>query len=124
MSRGLSLRMSSSAGVMTEDVICKELTEVQRQAGRTIDQLSLRDNDHTGLEILHLFIVDVLGRDSSAAKIFESKLGQDFKEVTVVSVSAKALCWCGIVVINFFFVYYVLIHSYMKGATTIIGVNA
>ena len=56
-----------------------------------------------------------MGRGSRPARIFESKLGKDFKQVTVVSAGAKGVCWSIIVSINIFFIYYVLIHSYLRG---------
>ncbi len=55
--------------------IKKVIIYVQQQTSLKVKKLELIDDDHIGLEILHLFILDLLGRDTNAAKIFESKTG-------------------------------------------------
>jgi hypothetical protein len=57
----------------------------------------------------------VLGRETSAARIFESKSAEDFEHKSVVSLTSKMFAWCGIVLMNLFFVYYTVLHGYQKG---------
>jgi hypothetical protein len=64
---------------------------------------------------LQLFIQDLLGRDTAAAKIFRAKADEDYSTMPVVKqwqkiVSAAVLvCW------NLFFIYYSILRGYQKG---------
>ena len=49
-------------------------------------QLKHAADDRIGLEILHTFILDVLGRETPAAHIFTSKMQEDFSSSTIVSI--------------------------------------
>ena len=79
-----------------------------------ITQLKLRKlrqslDAHKGLEIIHLFILDLLGRDTAAAKIFRSKTEVDFRHGFVVTSFAKFAAWSCIAALNVFFVYYCIL---------------
>lgn len=95
--------------------IRNEIKEVIKTSRGIADKLEVATDQHTGLEILHLFILDVLGRDTAAARIFESKAGEDFVTVRVVSRTTKMLAWCSVIFFNLFFVYFTIIKSYQKG---------
>ena len=69
-----------------------------------VNKLRLTSGDYAGLEIFHLFIKILLGGDTSAARIFESKSEVDFSQTKVVSMRAKYLAIMYIIVINVFFV--------------------
>ena len=92
-----------------EKNIRSELAYVDEESKKKIEKLSLADDDHTGLEILHLFVLDLLGRETNAARIFKSKTAEDFKHKHVVTRKAKALAWFGLFVVNLFFVYYSMV---------------
>lgn len=60
-------------GTKSEEVIKHEIAFVKEQTACKIAKLNFSDDDDIGLEILHLFVLDLLGRDTNAAKIFMSK---------------------------------------------------
>ena len=104
-SRGLC----ASASLDTERLIREEIAFVQKDSKEKVEKLRYADDDHVGLEIMHLFVMDVLGRETAVARIFESKAGEDFESTQVVSRRAKALAWFGVFLINLFFVYYCMV---------------
>lgn len=58
-----------------EKTIKHELSLIHHEVKKKIEKLAYADDDHIGLEMLHLFVLDLLGRDTNAAKIFNSKTG-------------------------------------------------
>jgi hypothetical protein len=98
-----------------EALILAELQYVKTETAKKIEKLNIATDAHTGLEILHLFIKDLLGRDTPAAIIFETKSAEDFKHTKVVTRTAKRLAMAALVGINFFFVYYAMLTGYRKG---------
>ena len=44
-----------------KDILSEELTKVERESEREIAKLSIAPDSHIGLEIMHLFIIDLLG---------------------------------------------------------------
>ena len=67
------------------------------------------------MEILHYFVLDLLGRDTPAAKIFATKSEHDFRYSMVVSRVAKILAWCGVIVLNLFFIYFSMLRGLQRG---------
>jgi hypothetical protein len=98
-----------------EDLILHELEDVKAQTIKKAEKLNIASDAHTGLEILHLFIKDLLGRDTPAAIIFETKSAEDFKHTKVVTKTMKRLAMLMLVGINFFFVYYAMLTGYRRG---------
>jgi hypothetical protein len=98
-----------------EDLILHELEDVTAQTMQKAEKLNIASDAHTGLEILHLFIKDLLGRDTPAAIIFETKSAEDFKHTKVVTKTMKRLAMLLLVGINFFFVYYAMLTGYRRG---------
>jgi hypothetical protein len=94
-----------------------ELAFVRSETAKKVEKLRYATDQHTGLEILHLFIVDLLGRRTPAARIFETKAMEDFKHTRVVSKTMKRLAVLGLVLINAFFVYYAMLTGYRRGAS-------
>ncbi len=99
----------------SERSIREEIAAVQTSALSKVKKLSVATDEHIGLEILHLFILDILGRDSAVARIFQSKSAEDFRHAQVVSRRSKMLAWCGVIFINVFFIYYTVLHGFVKG---------
>jgi hypothetical protein len=97
------------------DAIKHEIRQVEVESNRISEYLKYATDQHIGLEILHLFVLDILGRDTAAARIFQSKSREDFFTVRVVSRRSKMLAWTGVVLINLFFVYFTVLKSYEKG---------
>ena len=44
-----------------KDILSEELTKVEKESEREIAKLSIAPDSHIGLEIMHLFIIDLLG---------------------------------------------------------------
>jgi hypothetical protein len=46
---------------------------VSMETRQKLEKLSVATDSQIGLEILHMFVLDLLGRDTAAAKIFKTK---------------------------------------------------
>ena len=99
----------------SHELIRKELEFVKSETSKRVEKLRIATDAHTGLEILHLFIKDLLGRNTAAARIFETKSNEDFKYTKVVTKTTKRLAMLALVCINVFFVYYALLTGYRRG---------
>ena len=106
-----SAGMFSHMFLDTERMIREEMAFVQQESKKKIEKLRYAEDDHIGLEILHMFVLDVLGRETAVARIFESKAGEDFEYTQVVSHRAKALAGFGVFALNAFFVYYCMVRQ-------------
>jgi hypothetical protein len=60
-----------------EDLIRAELSAVRTESQHKFQKLRFATDMHIGLELLHLFILDLLGRNSRVAKIFVTKSEQE-----------------------------------------------
>lgn len=98
-----------------EEQIRQELAFVEKMTAEKVEKLSVATDSHAGLEILHLFVKDLLGRETAAARIFEIKSDEDFRHTTVVTVTAKRRAILVLVLLNVFFVYYSMLKGYAKG---------
>lgn len=92
-----------------------ELKAVRTETKTKIGKLKLATDLHIGLEILHLFVLDVMGRDSAASKIFTTKSREDFRHSMVVTKFAKGLAWLLVIMLNFFFVYFSMLRGLQRG---------
>jgi hypothetical protein len=54
-------------------LIKTELSNVRSESEKKIQKLKVAHDTHIGLELLHTFILDLLGRNTPVAKIFETK---------------------------------------------------
>lgn len=97
-------------------IIYQEMFRVCLAAEQEIQQLQVATDAHAGLEILHFFILDLLGRDTTAAKIFLLKSEEDFQHVRVVSRAAKFLAGALLFGVNIFFAYFSVLVGYSKSA--------
>jgi len=99
----------------TKDRIISEIDTVKQKVRKKIEKLKLATDEHTGLEIMHLLVLDTLGRDTPAAKIFEQKTAQDFKQTQMVSVTAKGVAGFILLLLNVFFAFYSMLYGFTKG---------
>jgi hypothetical protein len=95
--------------------VAAELESVYLEAQDVIESLPSYSVHHAGLEILHLFMVDLLGRNTAAAKIFKEKFGEEFSDSRVVFVIQKYSAAVLLIGLNAFFVYFVLLKGLQKG---------
>lgn len=56
-----------------EDSLRKEMKLVLKETKQKLEKLLVASDSQIGLELLHMFVLDILGRDTPAAKIFMSK---------------------------------------------------
>lgn len=56
-----------------ENALRNEMKLVRSETKRKVEKLHLATDSQIGLEMLHMFVMDVLGRDTPAAKIFLTK---------------------------------------------------
>jgi hypothetical protein len=61
----------------SDSVIRAELADIQRLTVEKAGKLRLAEDSHVGLELLHLFVTDLLGRDTPVARIFNSKAREE-----------------------------------------------
>lgn len=97
------------------EIVKNEIVQVQREAHEKYDKLKLASDSHVGLELLHVFVLDLLGRETPAAKIFVLKSSADFRHAMVVSKLAKRVGWFIIAALNIFFVYFALLRGMQRG---------
>ena len=99
------------------DIISQQLKLVEDEVNMKSEKLKIATDAHTGLEILHLFIKDLLGRSTPAAIIFETKADEDFKHTEVVTRMAKRLAMLALAGINIFFVYFAILTGFRRGVS-------
>jgi hypothetical protein len=98
-----------------EEIIDEELNSAELEAGAISEALPNYSVQHAGLEILHLFMVDLLGRNTAAAKIFKEKFGEEFADSQVVVAAQKYAAGALLVGLNAFFMYFILLKGVEKG---------
>jgi hypothetical protein len=97
------------------DLIGHEITVVEKESSFHIHRLAECSDEQKGVELLQLFVLDLLGRDSIAARILRAKMEEDFEDMVVVSKSAKVLAVVVVVCLNLFFAYYVMLRGVEQG---------
>eukprot|EP01036_Dinobryon_divergens_P026337 gene26337-biopygen21943 len=97
------------------DRIYLDVESVRNSALAKIEALRVTTEEQTGLEVFQLFIADLLGRDSPAAKIFRSKLGEDFEQTKVVKYNKKVFAGAVLVTLNILFCYYSILYGSVRG---------
>jgi hypothetical protein len=103
------------------DAAASCITEAEESAGTEAEGvakvLSNYSEQHAGLEILHLFMVDLLGRNTTAARVFKEKFGEEFEHARVVVEAQKYAAGALLIGLNAFFLYYMLLLGFQKGIT-------
>eukprot|EP00597_Dinobryon_sp_UTEXLB2267_P010249 CAMPEP_0170104498 /NCGR_PEP_ID=MMETSP0020_2-20130122/4173_1 /TAXON_ID=98059 /ORGANISM="Dinobryon sp., Strain UTEXLB2267" /LENGTH=1127 /DNA_ID=CAMNT_0010328363 /DNA_START=712 /DNA_END=4092 /DNA_ORIENTATION=+ len=95
--------------------VYRELELVKQTTQQKVNKLKLATDDHTGLEILHLFVLDLLGRDTPAANIFTKKSDEDFRHTRVVTMQMKIVAGLILFCLNVFFAYYSILFGFTHG---------
>jgi hypothetical protein len=57
----------------SEEALRKEMKFVRQESQQKLEKLLVATDSQIGLELLHMFVLDLLGRDTAAAKIFMTK---------------------------------------------------
>jgi len=98
-------------GLKKEDLSDKMEFDVDRSilvSNMKSMKLHLAKKENIGVEIMHEFIVDLLGRDTNEAMIFLRKTEEDFQHLNVVSKMTRALAILVVLGLNIFFLYYTI----------------
>ena len=95
--------------------ICEAVDNSTVESKRLAAALANYSIQHVGLEILHLFILDLLGKDTAAAKVFKEKFGEEFEHSRVIHQYHKVGAFLALLSLNAFFFYYVLLKAFQKG---------
>ena len=94
-------------------VLTEAIEETCHISNEKMNKLKVASDMHVGLEIMHLFIIDLLGKNTSAAIIFDSMTQEDFRHSIVVTRTAKRSAWILVIFLNIYFVYF----SVLRGIT-------
>ena len=88
-----------------EENIKREINFVKKIVTQKVEKLNLVSDQHIGVEMLHMFVLDLLGRETPAARIFESKAREDFVHTQVITIKTRVYCYVFLVLINLFFIF-------------------
>jgi hypothetical protein len=92
-----------------EEAIKAELKAVELEAAAVSEALSNYSLHSAGVEILHLFMLDLLGRNTAAAKIFREKSREEFPDHhAAVSALQKYAATSLLLSLNAYFLYFIL----------------
>jgi len=81
-----------------------------------LQPIILRSNSVTaGLELMNLFIIDLLGYNTRSARIFRNKFNVDYEVMFLVTRVVKYLCVLFVFGLNAFFMWYLLLRAVYKG---------
>jgi hypothetical protein len=98
-----------------QECIAEEVQFAAEEAKRLASILPNYSVHHAGLEVLHLFMVDLLGRRTPAARIYQEKFGEEFEHSKVVVLLQKYAAVIALVTLNMFFGYYIMLKALQKG---------
>lgn len=87
-----------------------EIFSIHEHSSELYDNLKNLPPHVCGLEILKLFFIDLLGKDTEEAKIFESQFEDNLKAKRVVSIYLKAFMILLMIILNVYFVYISLLY--------------
>jgi hypothetical protein len=96
--------------------ILRDIATVRSHVKEEVKMLQIATDQQSSMELLHAFILDILGRDSQEARIFESHVKQEYRHAQVTTLFAKRRSWALVLALNAFFVYYALLKGSIKGA--------
>jgi hypothetical protein len=100
----------------TASNVLRELQHVKHDVEHSSVMFRSAVNDEQrGIDMLHLFILDLLGRDTAEANIYREKVDEDYTSMRIVGISHKVLCAFILIVLNVFFIYFAMLRGYQKG---------
>jgi hypothetical protein len=109
-------RQWTSGGLKSSEQLLKdEMRFVLTETKKKIKKLESATDSHIGLELLHQFLLDILGRDTPAAKIFFTKSQQDFAHSYVLPRYVKFIAWVVVLLVNLFFIYFSMLRALERG---------
>jgi len=97
--------------------VYKHVNFCDKEARRINKELWKQSDPRIGVEVLLLFMVDLLGRGTPVAKIFREKFNQEFERTELVSQAQVYIAMTVLVLANMFFVAYVIYIGFNKSST-------
>ena len=95
--------------------ITREINEVSIESNKIVDYLKNSTDYDKGIELVYLFVLDLLGRKTPEAKIFDKKFNEEHQRYSVVTNTSKRRALALIIGLNGFFIYYTFLHALLKG---------
>ena len=93
------------------NVIVNALDNTEIDSNRIYDHLKHSTANTIGTELIKLFLIDVLGRHSNDAKIFNTIIEKEFKSEIAISRGLKYFFIIMIIVLNLYFLYATMLYS-------------
>jgi hypothetical protein len=78
-------------------------------------KLEKLNSENASIELMYVFIMDLLGQTTAAAKIFHNKFNEEYQIMMIVTRMFKILCIVFVFLLNGFFIYFLLLKSVSKG---------
>jgi hypothetical protein len=78
-------------------------------------KLEKLNSENASIELMYVFIMDLLGQTTAAAKIFHNKFNEEYEMMMIVTRIFKIICIAFIFLLNGFFIYFLLLKSVSKG---------
>ena len=111
-----SLGMDGLISDTVEKQIKKVIKNVQSQSSRYLEDLRfMTEPSHVGLRLMHLFICDLLGKNTPACYIFEQKSLDYFTHTRVTTMAWKVSLVVLVICMNAFMFYYSIQASLVRG---------
>ncbi len=98
-----------------QDEIVTAIKYARVTSASSIEHMKYASPTARGLEVLHTFILDLLGHHTPAAYIFRKKLDEDFTKLPVTSRTKKWISLGLVVAINLFMILYTLMYGLKRG---------
>ena len=95
--------------------ICRVLDDVYDTSIHEINRIHALPEDIAGLEIIHLFVNDMLGRNSSQSKIFQSLTSENFVDEKLVSLTFKWVAGIFLILLLLCFMLFTILRSNQRG---------
>lgn len=100
-----------------QSAIQKDILYSSEKANELIENWQYYTEHHASFALMNLFILDLLGRNTPVAKIFQHKFELDFEQTNAVTYIQKIFAMTMLLAMNGFFIYYILLKAYVKGYT-------
>jgi hypothetical protein len=107
----LCLRGSADVGqeITALSVLDKEVEMIRATVENKVTTLHDASDNEVGMELCHLMVEDLLGRETFEAAAFRTKCHEDFNYRAVVTPLAKTLGWVAVAVINILAIMFVAV---------------
>lgn len=106
--------LNTNDATTLKDILASEIKVVKDVVEEKIENLNKAGDGQKGLEILHSFVLDILGHQTVPARILTTKIDLDFEKKVVFSWRAKLPMWALVFVLNAFMIVFTILKSHNK----------